>query len=103
MGTYDGLNRYDGYQFKIFRNKPGDSSSIPHNYIYTIHEDVSGNLWVGTGQGIAVYDNIHEGFSPAYFLSTETKQKEKILFNANAITSDKESNIYIGSNGWDCW
>ncbi|HUP11270.1 MAG TPA: two-component regulator propeller domain-containing protein, partial [Niastella sp.] len=38
FGTYDGLNSYDGYGFRVFRNKINDTGSIPHNYIYTIHE-----------------------------------------------------------------
>ncbi|MBT8386863.1 MAG: hypothetical protein KJO12_05580, partial [Ignavibacteria bacterium] len=37
--TYDGLNRYDGYQFKIFKNIPGDSTSISNNKILSICED----------------------------------------------------------------
>ncbi len=34
FGTYDGLSRYDGYEFKVFRNRLNDSTSLPHNYIY---------------------------------------------------------------------
>src|SRR3954465_8238761 len=58
FGTYDGLNSYDGYGFRVFRNTINDTGSIPHNYIYAIHEDRNNNLWVGTGQGVAVYNRI---------------------------------------------
>ena len=51
FGTGDGLNRYDGYQFKTFRNIPGDSSSIGSNYVVAIGEDNNNNLWLGTWQG----------------------------------------------------
>src|SRR5579872_5875027 len=39
FGTFDGLNCYDGYDFKTFRNIPGNDSSLPHNYINAIGED----------------------------------------------------------------
>ena len=55
FGTYDGLNRYDGTEFKTFRNRISDSTSLPHNYIYTVHEDAQHNIWVGTGQGLSIY------------------------------------------------
>ncbi len=49
--TYDGLNRYDGYQFNIFRNIPGDSTSLSNNRILSICEDKSGDIWIGTYGG----------------------------------------------------
>src|SRR5690606_29801265 len=66
FGTYDGLNRYDGYEFKVFRNKLGDTTSLPHNFIYTIHEDHDNNLWIGTGQGASIYNNLTSKFLPVY-------------------------------------
>ncbi|MCZ6701659.1 MAG: hypothetical protein O6940_01320 [Ignavibacteria bacterium] len=49
--TFDGLNRYDGYQFKIFRNIPGDTTSLSNNKILSICEDKSDNIWIGTYGG----------------------------------------------------
>lgn len=51
FGTNDGLNRYDGYTFKIYRNIPNNSSSISDNYITSIAEDTRGNIWTGTLTG----------------------------------------------------
>src|SRR5690606_27434495 len=51
FATEDGLNRYDGYTFTIYKNNPQDRSSIPDNFIWTIHEDFNGDLWVGTNNG----------------------------------------------------
>src|SRR5688500_6802143 len=47
FGTADGLNRYDGYNFKVYKNVIGDSTTLPNNYITTICEDSKGVLWIG--------------------------------------------------------
>lgn len=99
FGTYDGLNRYDGYQFKVFRNKINDTNSLPHNYIYTIAEDRLNNIWVGTGQGIGIYNNIYSDFRPAYYFPYQTKRREKITVNVTSIKIDTGNNVFIGTNG----
>ena len=48
IGTQDGLNRYDGYEVKVFKNDPSDSTSLNDNFILQIAEDTSGVLWIGT-------------------------------------------------------
>src|ERR1041384_4422110 len=63
FGTYDGLNRYDGYGFKIFRNVIGDSTSLNNNTIYTIAGDKENNIWVGGLKGASVYDPVQSNFT----------------------------------------
>src|SRR6201996_5839219 len=48
FGTWNGLNRYDGYKFKLFKHEPGDPNSLSGVYVYSLFKDHSGNLWVGT-------------------------------------------------------
>ena len=46
FGTLNGLNRYDGYSFKIFESKPGDSLSIGNNNIISLYQDKAGMIWI---------------------------------------------------------
>lgn len=51
FATDDGLNRYDGYGFTVYKNVPGDSTSISDNSINKLIEDRRGNIWVATKDG----------------------------------------------------
>lgn len=63
LGTEDGLNRYDGYTFKVYKNNPDDPRSLSSNWIRSIYEDESGTIWVGTqGGGLNQYDRYREKF-----------------------------------------
>jgi ligand-binding sensor domain-containing protein len=63
IGTYDGLNKYNGYDFKIYKHNPDDLSSIGANAIQTLFEDKQGNIWVGTFDGgLSKYDPLTEKF-----------------------------------------
>ena len=48
FGTQDGLNRYDGYAIKVFKNDPADSTTIGESFVVSITEDRDGTLWIGT-------------------------------------------------------
>jgi signal transduction histidine kinase/ligand-binding sensor domain-containing protein len=63
FGTKDGLDRYDGYAFKVFRNDPDDSGSIGSNFIHSLYEDPAGPLYVGTEKGLYRFDASTERFS----------------------------------------
>ena len=63
FGTKDGLNRFDGYTFKIFRNNRDDSESIGNNFIHSMYEDKNGILWVGTDNGLYRYNATTENFT----------------------------------------
>lgn len=51
IATADGLNKYDGYQFKVYRHDPQDPRSISGSYVLSVMEDRAGNIWAGTFDG----------------------------------------------------
>ncbi len=99
FGTFDGLNRYDGYSFKVFRNRLSDTSSLIHNWVTAINEDRAGNIWIGTKQGTVIYSNTSLAFSPLYFTAYRGKSKQKMLNATNSFETDIMGNIFIGTAG----
>ncbi|MBN2612357.1 MAG: GAF domain-containing protein [Bacteroidales bacterium] len=64
IGTEDGLNKYDGYDFIIYRPKVNEQGSVSNNRIKCMVEDKNGNLWIGTnGGGLNIYDRMKDSFS----------------------------------------
>lgn len=88
FGTRDGLNRYDGYRFAIFRNNPEDSSSISDNFINDIYEDSKGRLWIATMKGLNLYDRENDSFEK--FVVDKN-------FQVTSILEDREKRIWIST------
>jgi len=63
LGTEDGLNRYDGKNFRIFRPDPRDTNSISYRWIEHIYEDGLGILWFGSRGGLTRFDPKCEKFT----------------------------------------
>jgi signal transduction histidine kinase/ligand-binding sensor domain-containing protein/DNA-binding response OmpR family regulator len=98
FGTFDGLNRYDGYEVKVYRNKFRDTASLQHNYIYAISEDKKQQIWVGTGQGLMALDPVTDDFHWAYYRDYQSKKLYKLTFNIDVIKADSAGNLFIGTN-----
>ncbi len=98
FGSADGLNRYDGYTTKIFRNRLGDTTSLPNNVINAMAEDSSGNIWIGTNNGVAIFDPYTENF-----ISLKETDSTRIAMGANLIVSlviDKNQDVWCGTDGY---
>jgi Signal transduction histidine kinase len=62
IATEDGLNKFDGVRFTIYKNRPGDSTSLKNNYVITMYEDSKGRFWVGCINGLLRYDRATDSF-----------------------------------------
>ncbi len=62
IGTYEGLNRYDGLSFKVYKADPTDSTSLVENLVRTIIEDRENNLLIGTNNGLCLYNRVNDRF-----------------------------------------
>ncbi|HEY9045397.1 MAG TPA: two-component regulator propeller domain-containing protein, partial [Ohtaekwangia sp.] len=77
FATDDGLNRFDGYEFKIYRNHPDDTTSLLKNSINRIYEDNRGLIWVATRHGgLHIYNRAQDNFSrvPGYAFDCEVNE-----------------------------
>src|SRR5690606_2098830 len=63
FGTKDGLNRFDGYSFKVFHSDPDNPNGLGSNFVRALYVGDSGILWVGTDQGIFLFNPKSETFS----------------------------------------
>lgn len=62
LGTWDGLDRYDGSSIRVYKPDPSSKGSISNNIIRNVLEDGFGNLWVITHQGINRYNSSTDTF-----------------------------------------
>ena len=64
FGTLDGLNKYDGYDFKIYKHTPADTNSLSASSIWSVYEDRLGIIWIGTlAAGLNRFDPSTERFT----------------------------------------
>ena len=95
FGTYDGLNRYDGYSFKVYNFNPGDVTSLSQNLILSLFEDSRGIIWVGTsGSGLCSFDPTTESFT--CYPGENTMSGDQPTTAISAINEDINGNIWIG-------
>jgi two-component sensor histidine kinase/ligand-binding sensor domain-containing protein len=95
VGTDDGLNRYDGYDFRVFQNDPQNPKSISNNTINTMIEDADGHLWVGTDRGLNLLNRSKANFTVYQFDFHKNRSLSSNTVWSMALDSD--DHLWIGT------
>ena len=78
FATRDGLNRYDGYTFVVYKHDPNDPGSLSSNFLQDLMEDDHGNLWVATNTGVNRFDP-RPSAVPGTFMTPTTLTRSAVL------------------------
>jgi diguanylate cyclase (GGDEF)-like protein/PAS domain S-box-containing protein len=89
FGTEEGLSRYDGYSFVVFRHDAGNPESLPDDLVSALLEDRGHGMWVGTERGLARFDRRTETFVPV----------PGVEGRVTAIVEDETGALWIGTEG----
>jgi ligand-binding sensor domain-containing protein/anti-sigma regulatory factor (Ser/Thr protein kinase) len=96
FGTQDGLNKYDGYGFHVYKKRPFDSTSLSHSHIRSLLKDKSGNLWIGTTFGLNLLDKrTHRFINLSYLLGSKTTADRMMI---NCLYEDSRGIIWVGTS-----
>ena len=94
IGTTDGLNKYDGIEFTVYKYNQKDANSLSSSYISSIYEDKQNNLWIGCLNGLCKYNRDCNNFERIkYFDNKGTK----FDYHVTTILEDNYKNLWIGS------
>lgn len=99
IATENGLNRFDGYEFKKYFHSPDDPGSLSSNIVRSVVEDADGNLWVGTFNGLNLFDRKAQSFTR--FLELPSNRVNRLDLQQMII--DDEGRIWFNtleSTGW---
>ncbi|GGH06527.1 hybrid sensor histidine kinase/response regulator transcription factor [Pedobacter zeae] len=94
MGTRHGLNRYDGYRFKIYNSSSDSPSSISDNVITSLLSDSKGRLWIGTENGLNIYNEKTDRFLR---INKKSSAKSFSCDSVECLYEDQQKNIWIGT------
>lgn len=97
IATDEGLNRFDGYGLKVYKNNPLDSLSIPNDNLMDLAQDKQGNIWIATEiSGLIRFNPKEESFE-----EIKTREgKTEIFLKGQSITSlfiDDQDVIWVGT------
>lgn len=97
IATADGLNKWNGYEFEVFKKENDNPNSLPGNFILNLAEDRAKNIWIGTNNaGLVKYNVSEEKF---YRYGTIAGDENSLPGNIiRCITVDDQNNIWVGTN-----
>jgi PAS domain S-box-containing protein len=98
FGTWlGGLDRYDGYTFKVYRHDDQDERSLACDTIWAIYVDRSGVLWVGTQEGLDRYDRDTDSFVHYRYRADDAASLPS--YQARSLIEDESGTLWIATSG----
>jgi len=97
FATRDGLNRYDGNSFVVYKNNPNDPNSLSSNFIQDLIEDDHGNLWIATNTGVNKFDSATERFTR--YLHDPDNPNSIAGASIKSIAQDSSGSLWFGTEG----
>lgn len=94
IGTANGLNRFNGYQFRHYRHNENDAATIPDKNVTALFVDGNGTLWAGTAKGLALYDEDNDNFINVR-LNADGKEEPRVT----AIAQTRDGRMLVGTSG----
>lgn len=102
FGTNEGLNKYDGYSFTIYKPSPSTDGAINSNLVFSITEDQNNDLWIGTtGSGVSHFDRKREVFTP--YVHNPADDQSLISDHVTEIHADEQGFLWIGTRAGLCY
>jgi signal transduction histidine kinase/ligand-binding sensor domain-containing protein/DNA-binding response OmpR family regulator len=95
FATGDGLNRFDGHNFKVYKHNPEDTNSIAGNYVRAVMADSEGTLWVSSRSGFSEFSTSKEHFTR----HLPSSQKRGVSDDVSDISPAKNGDLWISLNG----
>lgn len=92
FATQDGLNRYDGNSFKVYRKNLLAEGSLKSDAIFSLAEDADGLLWIGTDNGVYLYNPLFDRFGS---LTLRTQEGAAVTGIVRTIERDKQGNMWL--------
>ena len=96
--TEDGLNRFDGYSFSVYRNEAGDPTTLSHNELKSVYEDRTGILWVGAFAGGLNRFDPTTGTVTRYTYDP-TRPEGLAAETVRSVVEDREGHLWVGTQG----
>jgi len=96
FATQGGLNRYDGYDFKLYKNNPADSTSLPDDNVMSLLFDTESRLWIGGFGFIATYNKDTDGFTNYNIERAGNSNVPRVI----EIFEDSQKRIWIGAQSF---
>ncbi|MES2775050.1 MAG: two-component regulator propeller domain-containing protein [Bacteroidota bacterium] len=97
FASKDGLNRYDGYHFKVYRHDPEVPSTLADSHVQSLLEDSRGRIWAGTSFGnLDLFEDASGSFE--HIMLEEDSAAGTAIGAIQQLTEDKEGNLWALSN-----